>query len=372
MIKVIHIVEDLRTGGLERTIAEIVMRLNKDKFRAGVWCLSRGGEIYEELKGENFGAEILFMPPRFDLRFIFKLCDKLKKEKVHILHAHGYTAATIGRTAGLLAGVPVMISHVHSTYWNYTSRQVFIERCLSYFTDMIICCSGAAADFVVKYEGINSGKVKVIYNGINLEKYEIKDSMAGLKEKKEFKVGCIASLFPHKGHRYLMEAAEYIKNETKYNVKYILAGDGILMKDLKNYAEKLGISDQVEFKGIVSDIPGLIASLDLVVLPSSEREGLGISLIEAMAAGKPVIGTDIGGIPEVIENGKNGFLVPPKNFQALAEAIISILENTDKGEGMGAQGKETAGKKFSGKVMIKNIENLYQDLIYEKSKKRKN
>lgn len=361
-IDIVHLVEDLKIGGMERIISAIARGLGKDKFKVRVWCLSRGGDIFEELIRSGIKAEVLGMRSDRDILFLLKLYWKMIRGNIRVLHTHGYPASTLGRLTAIFAGIPVIVSHVHSTYWNYTRKQILIERFLSRFTDRIVCCSQAVADFVTGQEGIGPKKVKVIYNGVSEENFRPADK-SGTPEKNEFLVGCVASLAAHKGHKYLLEAAAYVKNNFRPKVKFILAGDGVLRKELEEYASKLGVAQEVEFRGVVGDIPQLLESLDVAVLVSSEREGLGIALIEAMAAGKPVIGTNIGGIPEVIQDGENGLLVAPKDSLALAKAIISLLEDNQRAEAMGKRGKTIARERFSLPAMIRQIEDVYQDLI---------
>ncbi|GBD95998.1 MAG TPA: glycosyltransferase [Nitrospirae bacterium] len=369
-IYVLHIVENLKIGGLERAIATIATGLDKNKFSVKVWCLVKGGEIFEELKDKGVDVEILGMDSHRDVLFFLRLCKKLRKDKIHILHTHGCTATTLGRLAGIFARTPVILSHMHSTYWTYTRKQLLIEKSLSFFTDKIICCSQAVADFAVDREKISPDRLTVIFNGTDVEKFEGNDPDK-ISDKKEFLIGCVASFFPHKGHRYLLEAARYIIDNFPNGVKFILVGRGILKEELKKYAETLGISSYVVFKEPVLDISNLLSSFDLMVLPSSEREGLGLAIIEAMAAGKPVVATSIGGVPEVIEDGKNGLLVPPGDSSSLAEAMLSVLENREKAKEMGRKGREVVKEKFSARVMLKKIANLYQSLIRAKFEESK-
>ena len=364
----VHLVEDLKIGGLERVIAAVVTGLDKERFRAKAWCLTRGGEVFEELKGKGIEVEALGMPSHRNIRFLLRLRAKLKDNNIHILHTHGYPACTIGRLAAISAGTPVIISHMHSTYWDYSYKQILIERFLSFFTDKIICCSRAVADFVVNKEKINVKKTAVIYNGIDLDKF---NGYLKVEEKKdEFVIGCVASLFPHKGHKYLLEAAKEVLNSFPGKAKFVLVGRGILENSLRAYAKELSIETGVEFKGAVSDTLKLLCSFDLVVLPSSEREGLGLSLLEAMAAGKPVIGTAIGGISEVIREGENGLLVPAKDPKALAKAIITILQDPVMASRMGKIGRQIAEEKFSETRLLREIENLYRGLFSDKARKR--
>ena len=359
-MKVVHIVEDLKIGGIERVIAGIVRGIDKSRYEVCVWCLSRGGEIADELNQEGFIVEILGMKSHRDPFFYLKLAKKLRREKIDILHAHGYTATTVGRLAAILAGVPTIFSHIHSTYLDFSKKQVFIEKFLSRWSEKIICCSKAVSDFAAEFLGISPEKIKVIYNGVEpIGESSGKKAEFGISEDAPV-VGCIASLFPHKGHKFLLEA---VKEVLRWNpkVKFILVGDGPLKNELEEFAREKGIEKNVIFTGVRKDVSDILSAMDVVVLPSSGREGLGIALIEAMAMKKPVIGTVIGGIPEVIEHGKNGLLVPPANPAALAAAIVSVLADKAKAKKMGEDGFEIFSRKFTARKMVSEIEKLYSE-----------
>ena len=362
-VNAVHIVEDLKTGGLEKIIALIVTHLDKNKFDVKVWCLAKGGAVFDDLQNKDIDIEILGMKSHRNPLFYIKLIRKLKKNNIHIVHAHGFTATTVGRVAAILARTPAIICHMHSNYWWYSKKKRIIDRLLGYFTDKIVCCSRAVAKFVVNAEKINSNKVKVIYNGVDVDKF---NSIKPETEKNTFIIGCIGSFFPHKGHCYLIEAARKIIDDYGSRVKFVLAGDGPLRESLEDYVKKLGVKQFFDFKGLVVNIEDLISSFDLVVLPSILYEGLGISLIEAMAAAKPVIGTNVGGIPEVIQGGENGLLVEPKDSNGLAKAILSIMNDKDKAITMGRRGKDIVQRKFSSQTMVRSIEELYSNLAKEK------
>ncbi len=364
-LNVVHIVEDLKTGGLEKVIASIATGLDKDKFELRVWCLSRGGDIYDELKQKGVQIEILNMKSHRNPLFLLGLCFKLKANKIDIVHTHGYTATTIGRLIAFFAGVRVVIAHIHSTYYNYNKKQLIIEKIFSLFTKKIICCSKAVADFVKKNEKIRPDKVQVIYNGIDVSKFEVVSSIKN-QFKNRFTIGCVASLVEHKGHKYLLEAAKEVLEHLPDKVRFMIVGDGILRNQLEQQVNALGISEYVSFLGNVKNIEALIGTFDIAVLPSCEREGLGIALLEAMAGGIPVIGTNIGGIPEIIENKKNGILVRPKDAKAIAQAILKMCNDWDKTKIMGEKARLTVERKFSKDIMLKNITKLYLELYYGK------
>jgi glycosyltransferase involved in cell wall biosynthesis len=300
--------------------------------------------------------------------FLLKLIFKLRRYKADIVHTHGYTATTIGRLAALLGGVKIIIAHMHSTYYDFTRKQLFIEKLFSHFTKTIICCSKAVEKFVRENEEISPAKTKVIYNGIDINKFEFISTVKN-QEKQRFTVGCVASLEEHKGHKYLIDAAKQVLEQMPDKVRFMLVGDGALRQYLEQMAEELNIKEHVSFMGNVKNIDALIKTFDISVLASSQREGLGIALIEAMAAGIPVIGTDIGGIPEIIEHKKNGLLVKPNDSEAIAQAIISMCNDWEKTKKMGENARQTVEKKFSKEVMLKSITKLYMELYDVQQKK---
>jgi len=360
-INIVHLVEDLNIGGLERVIATIALKINKGRFNIKVWCLVKGGEIFDELKDKSVDVEVLGMRRFYGPLFYIMLAKKLKDNDIHIVHTHGIAANGIGRIAAVFARTPVIIKHIHTLCVKQSYKSILKNRFLNIFTHKIVCCSKAVADFVVEKEKVNPKKVIVIYNGVDIEKFKGKEG--SMRRKEAFTIGCIASLYPHKGHKYLLEAVKKVIDNTHKKIKLIIVGDGILRNSLEEYARELGIQEFVEFKGVIYDITSVITTFDVVVLPSSEREGLGLSLIEAMAAAKPVIGTDIGGIPEVIKDRYNGLLVPPKNSNVLAQSIIYLLENREERMLMGENGLKMAKEKFSSQSMVAEIEQLYIKLL---------
>ncbi len=358
-LRVAQVVEDLNIGGLERIIATIATGLNKDMYSQRVICLKEGGPIADELISSGVEVQVLGMSGSRDIRTVMRLRALLKKEAISLIHTHGYTAATYGRLSAISAGVPIRISHLHSTYTQYTAKQVFIERLLAGGTDKFLCCSGAVADFAHSVLKVHPDKIAIIHNGIDVEKFASAASREVAKDG--LYVGCIAGLSPHKGHRYLLEAAQRVREHFPHRVTFMIVGEGSIRGELEAYARELGIDDRVMFQGLVSDAVTVMPLFDLVVLPSSEREGLGIALLEAMAAGKPVVGTAIGGITEVIRDRQNGLIVPPRDPAALAQAIIEVLGDREKSTAMGRAGQQMVREKFTAGGMIRQIEALYAD-----------
>lgn len=364
--KVVHLVEDLKIGGLERVIASIVLGLDRARYDREVWCLVRGGEIAEQLADRGITVKILGMKGYHRPFQIVALARLLRKSRTDILHAHGYFGSTFGRLAALLARTPVIISHVHTTYYGFKKRHVLIERLLSLFTDRIVCVSRAVKRFVVEMEGINDAKISLIYNGIGepslfegASDERITRKALGIEEM-DIVVETVASLTPHKGHQVLLEGASVVL-KGHGNVRFLIIGDGPLRNELALHAEEMGISSKVVFAGQRKDVASLLRLGDLFVLPSTEREGLGIALIEAMAEGLPVVGTRLGGIPEVIDEGVNGFLVAPGSSHELAAALEWLIMDKALREKMGQMGRRIYEQRFTVARMNQSIDALYDE-----------
>lgn len=362
--KALHLVEDLKIGGLERVIAFIALGLERTRYQVEVWCLATGGDIAQELADKGVPVKILGMNSYHNPFQIIALARLIRRSGTDIIHTHGYFGSTFGRLAAILAQTPIIIAHVHTTDYGLKKRNLLLERLLSLFTDNVVCVSQAVRRFVVEVEGVNEKRTSVLYNGVGKpgilvsdSDYNVERRSLGLGEK-DIVVITVASLTPHKGHQVLMDAAGAVSKRHE-NLRLLIVGDGPLRNKLEIYARELGVSSQVVFTGQVKDVAPLLKVADLFVLPSTEREGLGIALIEAMAEGLPVIGTRLGGIPEVIEDNVNGVLVTPGSSYELAAALEKLIRDEDMRKEMGRMGRKLYEQRFTATRMNQGIEALY-------------
>ncbi len=366
--RIVHIVEDLKIGGLERVLASIVTSLDRNKYDVQVWCLASGGRIAEELQEKGVDVRILGLTSYYNPLNVWTLARLLRRERIDLVHTHGYFASTFARIAARMAGVPAVIAHVHSAYTDYSVRNMLIERFLSYFTDRIVCVSSAVEAFVTKTEGIAKKKTSVIYNGISAP-----DSPLSLEERNKLRlslgltprdiiIAVVASLTRNKGHKILLEGFKEIwpKNPLP---RLLIIGDGPERESLEAAAARLGIDQAVFFAGNRGDVRKLLQVCDILVLPSLHREGLGVAIIEAMAAGIPVIGSNLGGIPEAIRDGENGLLTAPGDVFGLANAMKKLIEDRELRVSMGSSGLQFYRGKFTLERMMRQIEGLYDELL---------
>jgi glycosyltransferase involved in cell wall biosynthesis len=326
-----------------------------------VLCLSGGGAIADKLVAHKKDVEILNIQSYHNPFSVLKVVIWLKRKKIDIIHTHGYPAGVLGRVASFFAGVPCIFHHVHSTYFNLNKRNHFIESFLGRFTKKVICCSEAVKRFVSENEGIPKDKLVVIYNGIPEPNILKASAGKGLRKsldipQKSSVIGCTASLTQHKGHSYLLEAIQKIDD-----VYLLLIGDGPLRRKLAGKASTLNIASRVIFAGSQIEATPYMHIMDIVVLSSAEREGLGISLIEAMALSKPVVATNIGGIPEVVDDGRTGILVSPRDSDELVNALHKLLMSTELMRDLGLQGRKRYIEMFTLHNMLRRIEELYEE-----------
>ncbi|MBT3881152.1 MAG: glycosyltransferase [Candidatus Scalindua sp.] len=369
---VVHLVEKLGIGGLERVLTTIALNLNKEKYHVSVWCLSKGGFFADKLIEEGVDVKILNISTSRNPVGIYKLYKLLKYHRIDLIHTHAYSAGTIGRISAFLAGVSVIISHNHSVHDYYNKYYHFVEWLLSLITDRIICVSDTVKRFTSETQGISAKRLVTIHNGINDVCSVSGKAIVDLKEElgilPEYTViGTVTHMEEHKGILYLIQAASHLLRSRK-DLIFLLVGDGAQEEELKKLCVNLKIEKNVIFTGERSDIPEMLSLIDIFVLPSV-REGLGLSILEAMACGKPVIATNVGGIPEVVEDGVSGILVPPKEPDTLHGAIVELLDDKGKRDVMGLNGKRICDESFNVRTMVDKIEELYDLFIRGSDKK---
>jgi sugar transferase (PEP-CTERM/EpsH1 system associated) len=366
-INILQLMTDSKIGGAEKVVLELAKRLNKDKFSVIICCLTEEGPIFNEAKKENIRIFALGIRNKFCFLRAFKLFKLLKDEKIDILQSHLFHANLLGRILGRIAGVRILISTEHIMGLESRPR-IWLNKLTSFLVDRYIAISFGVADFLSAEAGISPLKITVVQNGIDLDKYagvSLQDSdnlRASLGFGPADKViGTVARLHKQKGHIFLLWAAKNVIRAAP-DAKLLIVGDGPLRSGLENMAVNLGIKNNVIFSGFRDDIAGIMRAIDLFVLPSL-WEGLPLTILEAMAAKKPVIATKVGGVAEIVEDGITGVLVKPRDPNALAGAIIKLISDNQLREKMGDAGWRNFNEHFNAERMVRETEILYEMLI---------
>lgn len=358
-IKLIHIIPTLDMGGAERLMVDIVKNLNPENFSVKIICLKRFGVWGLELK--DFGVPLILLGQKRGLSLfsLIKLIRILKQERPDIVHTHLFGADSYGALAARLAGVKYLVSTEHNLNYNDGFIKNAVKILISKLFDKIIAVSSAVKDYIIKTYYIKTEKISVIYNGIEVNKFlEPRDRLGEVKNNQKIIIGSIGRLTKQKGFAYLIEAISKLPGR---NIECLIAGDGELKKELETKVKKLGLDDKIKFLGWQKDIKSFLDKIDIFILPSL-WEGFGIAILEAGAAGLPVVASKVNGIKEIIEDNKDGLLVEPADSDELARKIESLLKDGNLRVELAANLRIKIKNNFNIKKIADSYEELYLSL----------
>ncbi|MFH1479380.1 MAG: glycosyltransferase family 4 protein [Candidatus Omnitrophota bacterium] len=384
-IKIIRIIARLNIGGPARNAVLLTKELETRGFKTLLVC----GEISQGEGDMRYIAQEYGVRPitirwltrelslKKDFQAFWDIFSIIWKEKPDIIHTHTAKAGTLGRLAGICYNLINLImlrrrrcrlvhtfhGHVFHSYFGKKKTGFFIlvERSLAFFTDRLVTVSSALQkELTSDFRIAEKDKISVVELGFDL------DELLKLPHKEEGEVivvGTVGRLTSIKNHAMLFNVAYNIKSRgLGKKVRFVVVGDGELGEELENYAEKLGIKDMIEFKGWIRDLPKIYKELDIVSL-TSLNEGTPVSLIEAMAAGRSVISTNVGGVSDVIEDGKSGYLVTPGNADEFTEKLMDLVKDPAKREEFGRNGRILVEKRFSKERLVNDMAKLYNDIL---------
>lgn len=366
--RILHVVEDLHMGGLERVIETIVLGLDRRRYDVEVWCLARGGAIADELLSRGVPVKIQGLTSYYNPAKVRELSTRMAAGRFDVVHTHGYFASTFARLALLLLRGPAVIHHIHTTDLNFKARNRRIESLLSLCSDRVVCVSRAVSRFAEESLGVAPQKIRVVYNTAFADGERPAERTAGGQDvlsrlsPEDFVILSIASLTRNKGHDVLLTAmAELLPRHG--GIRGIIVGEGPERRFLESRIDHLGLKNHAFLAGLRQDVLPFLHRADVVALCTIGREGLSVALIEGAAAGRPLVGSDLGGIPEVIEHGANGFLFRPGDTRELVQALERLITNPELRERMGQRSRALYGDRFSREVMIGRIEQMYDEVL---------
>lgn len=361
---VLHLSTSSVTGGAERMISTLAAALNQGQFRVIVGMFWPG---WLQTECETFGVKTYVMPLGgcFNLQW-FRACLRLvRRERVGLIHAHEFSAILCGWIVATMAGVPFVATvHGKNYFWEKLRRRI-AYRLVSRHGRMVVV-SQDLKRFLCDKVGVAGKRVEVIYNGVApaqaVTDQETQRCKAELGILGCYPVlGVVGRLDPVKGHRYLLEAMpEILRRWPK--AQLLVIGPGELEAALKEQVKQLAIGANVHLLGMRQDVRRLLSVLDAFVLPSLS-EGFSIALLEAMASGKPVVATLVGGNPELIDPGRTGFLVQPEDTRDLAANLVSLLSDPGIMQQFGQEGAERVRQHFNVWQMVDRYRDLYVRLL---------
>ncbi len=360
-MQVLHILKGLGLAGAENHLMILLAGLREQGIDARLllWVSkdTLAEDIVLEAQKRGIPIERWVMPGNFAPIFFFRLVRYLRQQKPDIVHTHLVHAETYAIPAAKLAGVPVVVNSSHNDD-PFRHHPIFKirSRILWRLTHRGIAISEAIRQFLVNIEGAKPEQVRTIYYGLT--------PLPTLKMEKGENtrlIGSVCRLVPQKGIRYALEAVRKLL-PLYPNLQYVIVGDGILRSELEQQAKNLGISEHVHFMGWRHDVKELMTQFEIFLAPSL-WEGFGLVFLEAMAQALPIVASQVSAIPEVVEDGVTGILVPPQNSDALAEAIKKLLDNPDLAQKLGAAGRERLETVFTPQRMIEQTAALYHEVM---------
>ena len=378
IINILFIIATLNVGGTEVQLKNLLKYLDKNKFNPYLCVLTEIGPLKKEIKKFNIPIFVLGKKTKFNFMLVFDIAKIIRKHHINIVHTSLFASNFWGRLGALLGNAPIIIASERSASKEKYFR--IYDRILAFFTDKIICNSEAVKKFQIEKEKINPKKLKIIYNGVDLEKFD--DNLSRAKENKssyrhklgiqdnEFVIGNVCRITPEKDLLTWLKTAKILLAKNK-QLRFIIVGDAVstigeetsYKKQIADLINKLDIKNNVIMTGFSDDVTKEFAIMNLFY-QSSVIEGFPNAVLEAMTTGLPVVATPAGGTREVLTDNENG-IITDSNPENAAKQILELINNPEKAKILGQNARLTIKNNFSGEQLARNTEKLYEQLLSE-------
>jgi glycosyltransferase involved in cell wall biosynthesis len=367
--RVVYLAHAFMVGGAEEMVLNLVRHL-PPPFEPHVCCIHEAGPIGEEIRRTGTPVTVLGLNPGvrrpFDVSGIRRY---LRETRPDIVHTFLLTASLYGRLAAILEHVPIVIGTEVNIYEHKRRHHAWAERMLMSRTDRVIVSAASVRDFYIRQVHADPAKVEVVYNAVDFAQAEPtrprEETRALLGLPAGVPVaGVIARLTEQKGHRFLFEALA--RTQSLAGVHLLVVGGGELQSSLVEHVRVLGLESRVHFLGARRDLGDLLAAMDVFVMPSL-WEGLPLSLVLAMGAARASVATRVAGIPEVVDDGRTGLLVPPGDPAALGAALARLFGDASLRQRIGAEACASVRPRFNHEQYVASIVGIYDRLLAVKA-----
>lgn len=370
-ITVLHLAGSGGWAGGETYLLLLARNLDRKRFRLIV-ASPEPGALVENLRAEGIETHVLDMDPLGSLGPLFRLRNFLREQQPDIVQSHGARANVYSRIAGRLAETQAIVSTVHNSVYDYPIGRIkkwlylACDKLTAPLADCTLCVAESHRQELIHRYGLHPDRVVTIPNGVDLTTFQ--PGQRNQRLRKELAIsddvpvlGVVGRLTDQKGHVYLLRALPLLLEKFPA-LRCLVVGDGELREELQQLAASLGLTEHCLFLGVRQDIPEVLAAMDLLVLPSLS-EGMPYAALEGMAMGKPIVATAVNGVPELIQDGVTGLLVPRKDPVALAKAIESVLANPHVAAAFGLAARRLVAQSYSIEGWVKRMESLYESLV---------
>jgi glycosyltransferase involved in cell wall biosynthesis len=365
--RVLYLSHAFMVGGAEEMVLNLVRHL-PDRFEPFVTCINQAGPIGEEIRKTGVPFRVLGLDPGIRRPWhLLGIERHLREIQPDIVHTFLLTASLYGRAAAILARVPIVVGTEVNIYQQKRPHHVLAERLLMRGTNRVVVSAESVRDFYTRQVHADPTRVDVIYNAVDWSQLQTTMPSGAMRASVGVPAaaplaGIIARLTEQKAHRHLFDA---IAGRPELATLHLLViGDGELREELRAQVDRLGLAARVHFLGARRDLGDLLAAIDLFVMPSL-WEGLPLSMVLAMGAGLPVVATRVAGIPEVVENGVTGLLVPPADVPALGAALARLVSDQQLRETLGAAAAAFVRPRFGVDGYLAAVTGLYDRLLAE-------
>jgi len=372
-LRFLFVIDNLRPGGAQKALLALVAALRRTRAEPHVWCLGGTSEVEESFAA--LGVPVLGKPKGAlgYLPELVALPRYVRSEQVALVQTFLFHAEVAGRVAARVArrrSLPVVVSSVRASNRKHRWWQFALQRATARLVDAFTAVSERTLDFAVAHEGVIRERATVIPNGIDLAPWRTPVEKSAARSELDLPAGAsviatLGRLHEQKGHAYLLRAARLLA-ERQADALFLIAGYGPLRGRLEAQARELGVAERVRFLGYRRDVRRILAAADIFVLPSL-WEGMSNAIMEAMAAGRPVVATAVDGNVDQVADGETGLLVAPANAEALAEALNRLCQNPAEAEEMGKRGRMRVEEFFPVERMTEATLDLYARLLEEKA-----
>lgn len=352
-------------GGVEEQMLTLANGLDRARFEVSLVCPKDLLGMLESDLAHDVTTRDVTVRHWSDVSSVRRLASHFKDLAPDIVHSHLFLASMFGSTIAKITGVPLTVETCHvAEVWrtSWLKKSCLVDRYFSRYVDHFIAVSHAMQRYLVRAKKIQGGKITVVWNGRDLRAFSVTRRGDFELDNPDGKlvVGVVGRLEPQKGHTHLIQAIPTILQQCP-NAIFAFLGDGQLRSSLEEQCRRVGVTGAVRFLGYRRDVVGFLGSIDLFVLPSL-FEGLPLAVIEASAAGLPIVATAVDGTPEVVIDGETGYLVPPAESEALGKSIVELLQNPARRKLLGSAAAKRAREHFDLAAQISATEKVYVHL----------
>jgi glycosyltransferase involved in cell wall biosynthesis len=365
-LRILQLVSSMTIGGAEQIVLSLAERVDRRRFEMHVCSLSVIGQNSLQPEFEQLNIPLLTLNARrfYDPAVLRAVYQYARQQKIDVIHTHLTDADVVGRLVGRALGIPVLstMQNIPHNHARQRRDRYWLERITArYLATHLVGVSSTIRELYIRQWGIPEEHISAINNSVRMEPFL--DVPAGVPAVRSYPgpvITNVARLNPQKAQHLLLEAAPFVL-QSYPQATFLLVGKGHLEQDLRQQAQALGISQNVIFTGVRHDIPDILAQSDLFVLPS-RWEGLPLSAIEAMAAARAVLVTDVGGNSELVESGRSGLVIPAGDVGALVDGLLDLLADEARRLALGASARQRVQRLFSTERFIQQYESVYTQL----------